>query len=67
METTIQMKKWQRDGITHIDVSETNKEGNTVCSGCKQPIDFTRSYSCSRKLNDSTIYHYTTHKYCRPQ
>lgn len=56
---------FEHDGQTIISVQETDASGQTVCSGCKQPINMHKAYAHGITIDEKTKKFYTVHKLCR--
>jgi hypothetical protein len=46
------------------DVIEKDAEGNVICCGCKQSLNFNKSYVQRKIADDGTFVFYHVHKYC---
>lgn len=62
---TITESSFEHNGMTFITVAETDNEGNTVCSGCKEVlVNPIKAYSQGITIDDKTRKFYSVHKYC---
>jgi hypothetical protein len=53
------------NGFTYITVHEHDIESTTVCSGCKEPLNFIKAYTQREVIDERTFKFYSVHKYCR--